>query len=294
MILKKLVAIPMAGAIFSAAFVSAQDKETQPAEQGEKPQQTQGQNRDQNQGQRDKARQTEQSGLTGDRAGWNNPDQAMAGVVVIQNQEEVALSKLAQDKLQNEEARRFATMMIEQHQAYLTKLERFAPEAGRHQLSGTEHPSKVEIKTNKNRDGVERAKVTVTDNPQKIQQTAGTDSDRTTKSGEPADLLQIQREIAQECLNAAKSEMQGKQGIEADQCFLGFQIAKHGAMKAQLTVFQRHASPELAQVFAEGAATAEKHKNEAEKIMKSLASNDSTAAGRNQGKEPRGDRNENK
>lgn len=153
MILKKLVAIPMAGAIFSAAFVSAQDKETQPAQQGEKPQQTQGQNRDQNQGQRDKARQTEQSGLTGDRAGWNNPDQAMAGVVVIQNQEEVALSKLAQDKLQNEEARRFATMMIEQHQAYLTKLERFAPEAGRHQLSVTEHPSKVEIKTNKNRDG---------------------------------------------------------------------------------------------------------------------------------------------
>lgn len=292
MILKKLVAIPVAGAILSVALVSAQDKENQPAKPGEKPQQTQGQN--QNQGQRDRDRQNDQSGLTGDRAGWNNPDQAMAGVVIIQNQEEVALSKLAQDKLQNEEAKRFATMMIEQHQAYLTKLEKYAPEAGRQQLTGAEQPSKVEAKTNKNREGVERATVKTTDDQQKVQQTAGTNTDRAGKSGEQVDLIQIQREIAQECLNAAKSEMQGKQGVEADQCFLGFQIAKHGAMKAQLTVFQRHASPELAQVFAEGAATAEKHKNEAESIMKSLASADTTAAGRNQGKEPRGNRNENK
>lgn len=294
MIFKKLVAIPMAGAILSAALASARDKENQPAERSEKPEQTQGQNRGQNQGETDKGRQSEQSGPTGDRAGWNNPDQAMAGAVIIQNQGEVALSTMVQDKLQNDEAKRFATMMIEQHQACLTKLERFAPEAARQQLTRAENSSKGETGAIKKRDGVERATGNLTNDQQKVQQTAGTDADRAAKSGKQVDLLQIQREIAQECLNAASSEMKEKQGIEMDQCFLGYQIAKHGAMKAQLTVFQRHASPELAEIFAEGAAMAEKHKSEAESIMKSLASTDAAAAGRSQEKESRGDRSENK
>ena len=294
MLLKKLVAIPMAGAIFSGAWVSAQDKENQPVPRSGNPEQTQGRNRVLNEGQTEKGRPNDQSGLTGDRSGWNNPDQAMAGTVVIQNQEEVALVTMSKEKLQNDGAKKFATMMIDQHQAYLTKVEKFAPEAAGQQLTRAEHPSKVEIKTSKKRDGVERATVTVTDDQQKIQQTAGTDADRTAKAGKQVDILQIQREIAQECLNNASAEMKGKQGIEADQCFLGYQIAIHGAMKAQLTVFQRHASPELAEIFAEGAATAEKHKTEAERIMKSLASTDTAAVSRSQGKDARGERSEKK
>ena len=292
MMLKKFVVIPMAGAIFSAALVSAQDKENRPAPRSENPEQTQPKNRVKNEGQAEEERSNNQSGSRGDRSGWNNPDQAMAGCVTIQNQEEVALVTMSEDRLQNEEAKKFATMLIEQHQAYLTKLEKFAPEAASQQLSRAEHPSKVEIKTSPTRDGVERATVTVTDDRQKVQQTSGTDSDRIAKPGKQIDILQIQREIAQECLKAASAEMKGKQGIEADQCFLGYQIAMHGAMKAQLTVFQRHASPELAEIFAEGAATAEKHKTEAESIMKSLASTDTAAVSRNQGKEARGDRSE--
>lgn len=292
MILMKLFAIPLAGAILTATLVSAQDKENQPAPRSGDPEQKQGRNREQNDGQSEKGRPNEQSGLTGDRSGWNNPDQAMAGTVVIQNQEEVALATMCQEKLQHDEAKTFAKMMIEQHQACLMKLQKFAPEAAGQQLTLKEHPSKAENKTTRKRDRVERATVTVTDDQQKIQQTAGTDADRTTKPGNQINILQIQREIAQECLKAASAEMKEKQGIEADQCFLGHQIAMHGAMKAQLTVFQRHASPELAEIFAEGAATAEKHKKEAERIMKSLASTDTAAVNPNQGKEARGDRSE--
>lgn len=290
MMFKKFVAIPMAGAILSAAWVSAQDNENQPKPRPAKPEQARSQP--------EERRQNERAGQTGDKAGWNNPDQTLAGCVTIQNQEEVALVTMAQDKLQNDAAKKFATMLIEQHQAYLTKLEKFAPEAARQELSPAEHASQADIKTNKKKDGVERATITVTEDQQKdqqkIQQTAGTDADRIGQSGKQVDMLQIQREIAQECLSAAKSEMQGKNGLEADQCFLGYQIVKHGAMHAQLTVFQRHASPELAKVFAEGAATAEKHKTEAESIMKSLASADTSGAGRGQEKEARGDRNADK
>jgi Skp family chaperone for outer membrane proteins len=46
-------------------------------------------------------------------------------------------------------------------------------------------------------------------------------------------------------------------------------------MKTKLTVLQRHASPELVQVFAQGAETTEKHMKEAEAIMKKLDTSDS-------------------
>ena len=71
------------------------------------------------------------------------------------------------------------------------------------------------------------------------------------------------------------AESRKKKGAELDQCFIGFQIAKHAAMKTKLTVFQRHASSELAQVFGQGIETTEKHMQEAEAIMKKLDASDS-------------------
>jgi hypothetical protein len=286
MMFNKLVAIPMAGAILSTAWVSAQDTENRAQPRPAKPEQVQPQS--------EVNVENDRSGLTQDRAAWNNSDQAMASCVTIQNQEEVALATMVQDKLQNEESKKFAEMLVEEHQAYLTKLKKFAPEAAGQQLDRGEQPSQVQNTTSRKPAGVERAAGTTNDGKQKIQQTAGTEAERTTTSSKHVDMLQIQREIAQECLKAAKAELQSKQGIEADQCFLGHQIAKHAAMKAQLTVFARHATPELAEIFAEGAATAEKHKNEAEDIMKSLASADTPSERRTQRKETREDRRQDK
>ncbi len=287
MMLRKLVAIPVAGAMLSATWVSAQDKENQPKPRSTKPEQVQTQPED--------GKQNDRAGLTGDRAGWINSDQVMAGCVAIQNQEELALVTMAHDKLQNDEAKKFAAMLLEQHQAFLTKLEKFAPETTRQRFSTEEQPSQADNRNPRKKDGVDRASAVATDDDQqKVQQTAGTDLNRPEKAVKGVDMLQIQREIAQECLIAAKSEMQGKQGGEIDQCFLGFQIAKHAAMKAQLTVFQRHASPALALVFAEGVATAEKHKNEAESIMRSLPSSNAEVTDRNPRNETRDERNEKK
>jgi predicted outer membrane protein len=281
MLKSRIAAFTVAGAIVSAAWVSAQDNQNQP-----QPGRTQ---QEQSQSQADRAK------LTDERPGWQNADQLMASCITIQNLEEVALAKLAEDKLQNEEVKKFAAMMQEQHQAYLTKLEKFASEAARQplDLKGTASRSELELTSTTGR--TKQVSEATPDDRADANKTTTAEKDRTTqsdKSGKQIDLIQIDREIAQECLNAAKAEMEKKEGVEADQCFLGYQIAKHAAMKTKLTVFERHASPELAKVFAEGAATAEKHKNEAEEIMKSLASADTGAERRAQRRETREDRRE--
>lgn len=253
----KVIAVPVCGAaLVSAGFGIAQDRQAQPAKQ---------------------PGQTQQSGQTaeaGQRAQWQNADQTLATCVAIDNQEEVALAKFAQDKVQHEDVKKFAKMMVEDHQAFLQKLQRFSPEATRDGFLNDQSAStRNESARTTSKSGVEQAKATNADQSA-IQQTNGTQPNAAAKGGQPVDFIQLHREIAQECLASSKEELGKKKDGEMDQCFIGFQIAKHAAMKTKLTVLQRHASPELAQVLNQGAETAEKHMKEAESIMKKLDASD--------------------
>ncbi len=256
--LRKVIAVPVCGAaLVSAALVVAQERQAQPTKQPS---------------------QTQQSGRpaeVGQRAQWHNADQTLATCVAIDNQEEVALAKFVQDKVQHADVKKFANMMVEDHQAFLQKLQQFSPEATRDGFLNEQRASiRNESARATSKSGVEQAKATSADQPV-VQQTNATQPTTTAKSDQPVDFIQLHREIAQECLASSKAALGKKKDGEIDQCFIGFQIVKHAAMKTKLTVLQRHASPELAQVFADGAQTAEKHMQEAEAIMKKLDTSDS-------------------
>lgn len=310
--IRQMVVVPIAGVMLSAAFVSAQDNPQRPqAGNNQTGQARQRGQTDENQPGQRADQQKARSGQAGDHAQWQNADHVMAACVAIDNQEEVALATMAQDKLQNEEAKQFAAMLIKDHQTYLSSLEKFAPGMASQEL---EHGAAVgQARGDDNRSGVEQARGEKSANAPGIRQTSGNDRDRDKKNqnrqttgndkndqnsqgahqaqNDLPDLIQMQREIAQECLRATREEMQGKQGIDADKCFIGAQIVKHGAMIAKLTVLQRHASDELAQVFAQGAETTEKHKQQAEQIMKKL---DGSEGGAEQRTQPESQRNPNK
>ena len=255
--LRKVIAVPVCGAaLVSAALVIAQDRQAQPAKQPAQ------------------ARQSGRQAEVGQRAQWQNADQTLATCVAIDNQEEVALAKFAQDKVQHEDVKKFAKMMVEDHQAFLQKLQRFSPEATRDGLLNEQSAStRNESARATSKSGVEQAKATNADQPV-IQQTNATQPNTAARSGQPVDFIQLHREMAQECLASSKEELGKKKDGEVDQCFIGFQIAKHAAMKTKLTVLQRHASPELAQVLADGAEATGKHMKEAEAIMKKLDTSD--------------------
>jgi predicted outer membrane protein len=199
----------------------------------------------------------------GQRAVWHNPDHTMASCVAIENQEEVALAKFAQDKAKNKEVKDFASMIAKDHQDFLQKLRRFAPEAA--EPGFLSEQTQTQAQASPAAGAVQQAGGAARE-PSRVQQTAGTQN----APHQGLDMLEIHREVAEECLNDAKRELGKKDGAEFDECFIGMQIGKHHGMKDKLVVFERYASPELKQVLAEGLSTTEKHLKKAEEIKKSL------------------------
>lgn len=188
-------------------------------------------------------------------SGWQEKDRTIAACVALDNQTEIAISKFAEEKLQHEKAKEFAGMMVKDHQAFLTKLQKFAPNAGQEDISADAAGEQAAAPDSK-----------VPGKPEAGRSTAGF-------RGDPnggLDMMQIHREMAQQCLNSAKKGLSDKKESEVDACFIGWQIATHGMMQDKLTVLERHASGELAKVLAEGRDTAQKHMQAAEKIMEEL------------------------
>lgn len=213
-------------------------------------------------------------------------EQMLATCLAIGNQEEVAIAQFATEKAKNEEVKEFAKMLVEDHQAFLKKLERFTPEAARNSLeqasssqnsvqqaNASESP-RADADAKKQPAQAQRAQQQPRQQGQPgqqgqvIQQTAGQ------SNGQAIDLIQLEREIAQQCLSDSKKSLTEKDGM-FDICFMGQQIAKHHAMKTKLTVLQRHASAEFAELIAEGTESTEKHLKQAEKIMEDLDKDDS-------------------
>ncbi len=55
-------------------------------------------------------------------------NQAIAGCLLLDNQEEIALAQFAESRAQNEKVKEFAKTMIEQHQQAVAKLAPLAPD----------------------------------------------------------------------------------------------------------------------------------------------------------------------
>ncbi len=241
-----------------------------------------------------------------DRQGQSKTcDHAMASCIAIANQEEVALGELGSKKGQNEDVKAFAQMLAQDHQAFLEKLRQFAPEASaagflrndtrevnakapRAQVTqaAADDATKEEVKIEKTAATEESedkdsdtkeatTKETTTKQSTTVKESNGADRDAADNG---ARQLQIEREVAQQCLAQATEKLSSESDEKFDRCFIGMQIAMHQGMKARLTVYQRHASSELSQVLAAGLQKTEEHLAKAEDIMKSLEQDSSTSS----------------
>lgn len=216
------------------------------------------------------------------RTNWKNADHQLATCVAIDNQEEIAIAKFAEKKLQHKDAQKFAQMLIEDHGKFVKKLEQFAPEATQdgflmESRSPRQAAAKDSFETKPQANAQPRA---AQPNQAAPRNQAGQAQTRTAAKpnldqagGLPIDFLQLHKELAQQCLNDTQEMLSDKNKDEFDECFIGLQIAKHAAMKSKLEVLQRHASSELRDLLSQGQETTESHLEEAQKIMKQLAEN---------------------
>lgn len=204
-------------------------------------------------------------------SGKRSPDHLLATCVALGNQGEIAVAESARTKTQNEDVKKFADMMIVDHHNFLEKLQKYAPEATK---AGYLDGASKEVRKEAKKAGKAR---------EEIKQTAATeDADKAgavktadAHSGDAADHhhfhhMQLERELAAQCLSSAMQKLDEKSGNDFDRCFIGHQIGMHMAMKDKLVVFQRHVSPELAELLAAGQKTTEEHLAKAEELMAKL------------------------
>ena len=219
-----------------------------------------------------------------DKAKWDQHHRdhlnaALAGVVLLGNNEEVALGEFAHQKAQNEKVKQFAQMMIEHHGKYGQQLATYAPERANEKLhagwSNEDHnKSTGEIKNDSK--ATERAEATKTDQP-------ASDRERYARGFNAGDarqggpMLEISREAVEGCLALTTEEMGRHQGAEFDKCYIGQQIGAHIGMLAKLKTFERHTQGDLQKVFRDGATETQKHLDQARAIMKELESKDRVA-----------------
>jgi predicted outer membrane protein len=83
-------------------------------------------------------------------------------------------------------------------------------------------------------------------------------------------LLALDRQIVERSTQAAKEDLQQKEGAEFDKCFVGAQIVGHTKMLAALEVLQQQGPEQIQQLAQQAQPNVQKHLEHAKQIMKQL------------------------
>jgi predicted outer membrane protein len=172
-------------------------------------------------------------------------DQQIAACLLVGNQGEIALAQLAEQKAKHKDVKEAAKQMVEDHTKLVHELNRWAGRWANNQQAGAGQVPQVQ--TGQFQNGQPMA-------------------------DQGLDFVAIHQQIGQQCLESAKREFNEKQGDEFDKCYIGQQIGAHMHMLDTLKVVRQHASPQFAQVLAQGEQTTQKHLDHLKHIMKELES----------------------
>lgn len=167
-------------------------------------------------------------------------DDLFASGLLLGGKNEITLAEIAQRKAQDPEVKRFAEMMIKDHQEMAGKLQPFASQGGA---------------------------------------TYGN-----------FQMVALVEELGGQCLESSRNLLEQKQGADFDRCYMGMALTAHHATKDMMTVFQRHASPELASLVADGLRTVSTHLEHAERIVQQLGDDGITACANTTGEDRGPDR----
>jgi predicted outer membrane protein len=178
----------------------------------------------------------------------SSADQQIAALIHGGSHNEIELSKFAQSKLQNSEARAFAEKMISDHTA---DAESYLRWSGKQGDAALRHEG--DTATAGKRPGQ-----------------PGAEGQETVQRRGPLDWNLIHEQLAQQCLESAKQELGRHQGANFDQAFMGMQLAGHMKMQDELKVLKNHASPELRQQIDKSLQVVQGHLQEARQIKEQL------------------------
>lgn len=200
-------------------------------------------------------------------------DRVVSAMVLTCNTNEIALARLAGQRSANDEVKQFAQKLIKDHTELVTKLQTLA---GRDSsgLSGKDRNSERigsgDGKGERNGErGGENSPESSGDSKRLGDNGSGRASDASMRNNE-FDHLGLIRELGAKNLETSTRMLTAKSGAEFDICYMQMAVYSHTHAVDALSVFTKHASPELRSTLEGAKSTMQAHLDHAERISKSL------------------------
>lgn len=220
-----------------------------------------------NRPQQDRPLQTDRDQTT---ARGEKLDSHLASCLAIENWAEIEAAKFGEARAQSEEVKQFANMLQKDHTEFLNRLKSIEPEVAKYLMKTGRTQTGIE-----GRDAAASRRDAQAGETRRDPQAGETrrdetrrDSDLTAAHGGAADkMLQIKQEIAETCINTFQQELGSKSKADFDRCFVGYQVGAHLHMLDTLKVFEKHASPQLAEVIRDGSQSVQQHLAQAKQLL---------------------------
>jgi len=177
------------------------------------------------------------------------------------------MARFAIDRTENEDVKEFAKLLIDDHEADLKKLARWAPEAAR---DGFLNEDRAAVEGNQPRPAARQPQPQPAPGVVPAQPRPGFQQPQPgyAQAGpRPIDAIGLFREVAMECVSTGKQLLSEKEGQDFDKCFVASQYMMHQGIQDRLTVFQRYSSSELAQLFSDASMTVDEHTDHAKQLL---------------------------
>ncbi len=215
-------------------------------------------------------------------------DHFLANCLLGKNKAEVELSEIAVQKSENAEVKQFAQKMIQDHKKMIEQLQPLAAMQGSARRSTPSLTSDTIALPGSSAAGQTiapsgtSAAVPPVDATTEI--TASPNATTTAAVGGSAvhELMQIDRQINERCLQMARDELQQKSGVEFDKCYVGNAIGAHAHALAALEVIGKQRQGQLGQVAQQAQPTVQHHLDHAKQLMKQLDGQPSATGTRTQ------------
>lgn len=175
-------------------------------------------------------------------------DHYIANCLIIKNEAEIKANEFGESRAESQKVKQFARQMVNDHRQLVEKLQQLTAmgQAGAVQASTTQP--------------IAQAQTTPTQRP------------APNANQQYAKLLELDRQITDQCGQIMQQKLGEKQGAEFDKCFVAAQVGAHIHMLAALEVISQQTTGQLQQLAAEAKAKVQRHLDHAEQLAKELES----------------------
>ncbi len=180
-------------------------------------------------------------------------DGLLAAWLLVEGQSEVELAQVAEQRAQDPAVKALASAVIEERRAVARALEPFAAAVG-YRESGASATA-----AERQRSGAAEG-----DPAEGAAREAGSSRTRS------IDALPLVQELGREHLDSARTVLKQKDDGSFDRCYLAMAIAGQRRAKDALTVFERHATPDLVPALRDARRAVTEHLRRAEDLERGL------------------------